>query len=202
MKRLLFTLCVLLAGMLTSTAMAQTQRVYAASSDGYLNVREEPKADAFIVDVLFTGDTGAKYLGKQGNWYKIEHDGQVGYVVSRYATLSATKPNVKPYKGKLYYIVIQSYDDLEHAKAAAENLPDGLLSPVYRAVDKDGKVKYRICTHCCQSVATAKKWQQTIMEYYSCESWLWTTEGFAECVYRPGSLYDGAISIAPLTPIK
>ena len=130
MKRLLFTLCVLLAGMLTSTAMAQTQRVYAASSDGYLNVREEPKADAFIVDVLFTGDTGAKYLGKQGNWYKIEHDGQVGYVVSRYATLSATKPNVKPYKGRLYYVVIQSYDDLERAKAAAENLPDGLLSPV------------------------------------------------------------------------
>lgn len=189
-----------LAGMLAGTAVAQTQRVYATSSDGYLNVREEPKADAFIVDVLFTGGTGGKYLGKQGNWYKIEHEGQVGYVVARYATLSATKPNVNPYKGKLYYIVIMSFDDLERAKAAAENLPDALLSPVYRAVDKDGKVKYRICTHCCQSLATAKELQQTIIDNFSVESWLWTTNGFAECVYRPGSLYDGAISIAPLTP--
>ena len=202
MKHFISTLCVVLVAMITGTVVAQTQRVYATATDGYLNVREEPRGDAFVVDVLFTGDSGAKYLGKQGNWYKIEHDGQVGYVVARYATLSATKPNVKPFKGKLYYVVVQSFESLEHAKAAAENMPDALLSPVYRAVDKDGKVKYRICTNCCSSLATAKECQRQIKELAGWESWIWTTEGFPQCAYRPESLYDGSISVAPLTPMN
>ena len=199
MRSFPFTLCVVLVGMLAGTAVAQTQRVYATSTDGYLNVREQPRGDAFVVDVLFTGGQGAKFLGKQGNWYKVEHDGQVGYVVARYATIATSKPGVKPYAGKLHYVVVQSFADLDVAKRAAENMPDILLSPVYRAVDNDGSVKYRICTMCFRTQAKAKEYQRELKEL-GWESWVWTNNGFADCVYRPGSLYDGAIAIAPLVP--
>ncbi len=199
MRSFLFTLCVVVAGMLATTAVAQTQRVYSTSTDGYLNVREQPQGDAFVVDVLFTGGQGAKFLGKQGNWYKVEHDGQVGYVVARYATIATSKPGVKPYAGKLHYVVVQSFGSLDGAKRAAENIPDHLLSPVYRAVDKEGEVKYRICTGCFRTQAKAQDHQRELKEL-GLESWIWTTTGFAECVYRPESLYDGAIAIAPLVP--
>jgi len=197
--RMLMVLSLLVTGLLGGTAIAQSQQVYATSSDGFLNVREEPRGDAFVVDVLFTGGEGAKLIERRGNWLKIEHQGQKGYVVERYATVASKRPNIKPYTGKLHYVVVQSFADLDAAKRAAENMPDILLSPVYRAVDNDGSVKYRICTMCFRTQAKAKEYQRELKEL-GWESWVWTNNGFADCVYRPGSLYDGAIAIAPLVP--
>lgn len=198
MKHLCTLICVLALGI--ASALAQGKMVYSTASDGYLNIREEPQSDSYIMDILYTGGAGAKYLGKKGNWYHVEYDGQQGYVSASHAVCSTQPPRVKPLKRKLYYIVVASFDNLENAKAAAEDMPDSLLSPVYRHTDKDGNVKYRICTSCHLDKHKAEAEQKQIKELFLRDSWIWTTQGFADCVYRPGSLYDGAISIAPLTP--
>lgn len=198
MKQLLTLFCLVLTGILVGTTTAQAQQVYANASDGYVNMREEPNANAFIVDVLFTGGKPAKLLDRQGNWLHILYDGQKGYVNSKYVTVG-TKPKAKPLQRTLYYVVIQSFSTLDAAKARAEDMPDALLSPVYRAVDK-GKTYYRICTGCFLSRQQAEAHQNEIKEFNGADTWIWATKGFADCVYRPESLYDGAIRIAPLTP--
>ena len=198
MKQLLTLFCLVLTGMLVGTTTAQAQQVYANASDGYVNMREEPNANAFIVDVLFTGGKPAKLLDRQGNWLHVLYDGQKGYVNSKYVTVG-TKPKAKPLQRTLYYVVIQSFSTLDAAKARAEDMPDALLSPVYRAVDK-GKTYYRICTGCFLSRQQAEAHQNEIKEFNGADTWIWATKGFADCVYRPESLYDGAIRIAPLTP--
>ena len=198
MKQLLTLFCLVLTGMLVGTTTAQAQQVYANASDGYVNMREEPNANAFIVDVLFTGGKPAKLLDRQGNWLHILYDGQKGFVNSKYVTVG-TKPKAKPLQRTLYYVVIQSFSTLDAAKARAEDMPDALLSPVYRAVDK-GKTYYRICTGCFLNRQQAEAHQNEIKEFNGADTWIWATKGFAECVYRPESLYDGAIRIAPLTP--
>lgn len=196
MKQFLSLLCIVALGMIG--AAAQTQQVYANASDGYVNMREEPNANAFIVDVLFTGGKPAKLLDRQGNWLHIDYDGQKGYVNSKYVTVG-TKPKAKPLQRTLYYVVIQSFSTLDAAKTRAEDMPDALLSPVYRAVDK-GKTYYRICTGCFLDRKQAEAQQKEIKEFNGADTWIWATKGFADCVYRPESLYDGAIRIAPLTP--
>jgi hypothetical protein len=183
--------------MIGATA-AQAQQVYANASDGYVNMREEPNANAFIVDVLFTGGKSARLIDRQGNWLHIEYDGQKGYVNSKYVTVGA-KPKAKPLQRTLYYVVIFSFSTLDAAKARAEDMPDALLNPVYRGVDK-GKTYYRICTGCFLDRKQAEAHQREIKENFGADTWIWSTKGFAECVYRPESLYDGAIRIAPLTP--
>lgn len=196
MKQALSILLMLLANML---AHAQMQQVFSTAADGYLNVRVEPDANAFVTDVLLTGGDGARLLNKHGNWLHIDYKGQQGYVNARYATIGARPSNVKPLQCKLYYIVVQSFDDISQAKAAADNMPDILASPVYRATDNNGVVKYRVCTGCFLNRQKAQVEQKQLKEL-GWDSWLWTSTGFAQCVYRPASVYDGSIPIAPLTP--
>lgn len=197
MRHLFAIMCIVALGMIGATA-AQAQQVYANASDGYVNMREEPNANAFIVDVLFTGGKSARLIDRQGNWLHIEYDGQKGYVNSKYVTVGA-KPKAKPLQRTLYYVVILSFSTLDAAKARAEDMPDALLNPVYRGVDK-GKTYYRICTGCFLDRKQAEAHQREIKENFGADTWIWSTKGFAECVYRPESLYDGAIRIAPLTP--
>ena len=196
MKHFLSLLCIVVLGMIGATT--QAQQVYANSSDGYVNMREEPNANAFIVDVLFTGGKPAKLLDRQGNWLHIEYDGQKGYVNSKYVTVG-TKPKAKALQRTLYYVVTHSFSTFDAAKARAEDMPDALLSPVYRAVDK-GKTYYRICTGCFLSRQQAEAHQKEVKENFGADTWIWPSKGFADCVYRPESLYDGATRISPLTP--
>lgn len=194
MRHLITLLCVI-----AMTVAAQAQMVYSTATDGFLNIREQADANAYIIDILYTGGPGAKFLGKQGKWIRVEHNGQRGYVNAQYATVGNQPPKAQRLQRALYYVVISSYDSLDNAKAAAENLPDALLSPVYQATE-NGTTHYRICTGCFYTREKAIEHQQQIKDYFSFDSWVWVTKGFAECAYRPGSLYDGAISISPLTP--
>lgn len=61
--------------------------VYATSSDGFLNVREEPSMKAKIIDRLNAKKNGlghAELLKTMGEWSRIFINGQVGYVYNKY----------------------------------------------------------------------------------------------------------------------
>lgn len=167
--------------------------VYSVSDDGYLNIRRSPSAQAEIVGRLLTGGSGANLLGTQGKWYKVSYKGTVGYVNSSYASLR------KPTPKKVYYLVLGSYDSPEKAQNATNNLPDALLSPVYKATEK-GVTKYRICSHCFNSREKAERKKKNIETLLNLSAWIWESDGLAECVYRPGSLVDEKIKIPELTP--
>lgn len=61
--------------------------VYATSSDGYLNVREEPSMKAKVIDRLNAKQGGlgeAELLKTMGEWSRIFIHGKVGYVYTKY----------------------------------------------------------------------------------------------------------------------
>ncbi|EMA6344221.1 SH3 domain-containing protein [Bacillus cytotoxicus] len=58
-----------------------------------LNVRSEPNTESSILDVLPNGKFVA-VQGTEGNWYKIFHNGQIGYVQKDFVS-SGSKPLVK-----------------------------------------------------------------------------------------------------------
>lgn len=59
-------------------------RVYANAFDAFVNIREKPEAKAPILGVFRNGPEGAVLLGIEGEWTKIDCDGIVGYVLSKY----------------------------------------------------------------------------------------------------------------------
>lgn len=59
-------------------------RVYACAYDAFVNIREAPEAKAPILGVFRNGPEGAVLLGTEGEWTKIDCNGIVGYVVSKY----------------------------------------------------------------------------------------------------------------------
>ena len=59
-------------------------RVYACAFDGFVNIREAPEAKAPVLGVFRNGPDGAVILGVQGEWTKIDCNGIVGYVLSKY----------------------------------------------------------------------------------------------------------------------
>lgn len=59
-------------------------RVYACAYDAFVNIREEPKSKSSILGVFKNGPEGAVLLGVEGEWTKIDCDGIVGYVLSKY----------------------------------------------------------------------------------------------------------------------
>lgn len=54
-----------------------------ADCDGYVNVRQTPNEEGEIVGKLYNHSAG-KWLGKEGDWYKIESGSVVGYVKGLY----------------------------------------------------------------------------------------------------------------------
>lgn len=194
MKRLFVIICVAVMCMVS----AQAQKVYANSSDGYVNMREEPNADAVIIDVLFNGGKPAQLIDRKGKWLHIAYDGQKGYVNSKYVAVGA-KPAAKPLMRTLYYVVVESYSTLEAAKKRAEDMPDALCTPVYRAQEK-GNIHYRLCNACFTDHKLAEAHVGELKEMFGFDAWIWPTRGFAECVYRPQSLYDGMLNVPPHTP--
>ena len=65
-------------------------RVYACAYDAYVNIRETPNAKASILGVFKNGPEGAVLLGTEGDWTKIDCNGIVGYVVSKYVQETPT----------------------------------------------------------------------------------------------------------------
>lgn len=156
-------------------------RVYSTSSDGFVNVRESPSAQSRIVSVLHTGGEGATYLGIENNWYYVEHNGKRGYVNSRYATRSSAtgEASVPASHGTTYYVVVGSYDKLDHAQKMA----DEVSGSVYRAV-VDGTIKYRVCLNGEPSKESAKRKKDEFDATHGKNAWIWPCKGPAECVYN------------------
>ncbi len=59
-------------------------RVYANAFDGFVNIREKPEAKASIVGTFKNGPEGAVLLDSDGEWTKIDCNGIVGYVLSKF----------------------------------------------------------------------------------------------------------------------
>ena len=59
-------------------------RVYANAFDAFVNIRETPEAKAPILGVFKNGPEGAVLLGTEGEWTKIDCNGIIGYVLSKY----------------------------------------------------------------------------------------------------------------------
>ena len=193
------------------------KKVYAHSEDGYVNIRSEASVKSQALGRLNVGDPGLEYLGTEGDWYKVSYKGGVGYVKNIYAqvtegeapatttsattaskttTSKTTAPVAK--SNTVYYVVIASFEDFNRARTTTNNLPDALLSPIYKVVD-NGKVKYRICESCHSSYAKAKARINQLDNYYGkSDLWIWESKGLAQCAYLPKGL-DGNM-MKELTP--
>ena len=179
--------------------------VYSASSDGFVNIRKEPSAKSDVVGGLVNQGPGAKLLERNGNWYKVDYDGKVGYVNSKYVAvgdregvIAASKPAASNQQ-KVYYVVMGSWDSLKKAKEHYMYVPDVLdCSPIYKAVSK-GKVVYRMCLKCYRSKAKAMEMVRETKEKLMIDTWIWESQGLADCVYCPLG-YDGEV-VKPLQPI-
>lgn len=198
--------------------------VYAHSEDGYVNIRSEASVKSQALGRLNAGDPGLEYLGTEGDWYKVSYKGGVGYVKNIYAQVTtegeapatATPATTKStttasttttsktstpaaQSNTVYYVVIASFEDFNRARTTTNNLPDALLSPIYKVVDNDGKVKYRICESCHSSYAKAKARINQLDNYYGkSDLWIWESKGLAKCAYLPKGL-DGNM-MKELTP--
>lgn len=64
-----------------------TKYVFSEDPDGWVNVRFQPNAQSEIVQRMYNNGDGAIYLGKSGNWYKINYKGTIGYVHKDHARL-------------------------------------------------------------------------------------------------------------------
>lgn len=59
-------------------------RVYACAYDAFVNIRETPNPQAPVLGVFRNGPEGAVLLGTEGEWTKIDCDGIIGYVISKF----------------------------------------------------------------------------------------------------------------------
>ena len=62
----------------------QSHKVYSNAYDGYINIRESPHSNAPVIGVFKNGPDGAILLSREGDWTKIEYNGIVGYVYTKY----------------------------------------------------------------------------------------------------------------------
>lgn len=62
--------------------------VYANAYDGFLNVRKRPSAASSILTAMYNGSDGARYLGRSGNWYKVDYHGTIGYVNNKHCYIN------------------------------------------------------------------------------------------------------------------
>lgn len=66
-------------------------KVYANAYDGFVNIRQAPQNKTPVLGVLRNGPKGAILLGIEGDWTKINCNGIVGYVLSKYVQDTPTK---------------------------------------------------------------------------------------------------------------
>ena len=73
----------------------------AADVTSFLNIRYQPSADSVIIGKLYPGDM-VKKIEEVGDWTKIDVDGQVGYISTKYTVSGANlKKYVKNHLGNL-----------------------------------------------------------------------------------------------------
>lgn len=66
-------------------------RVYANAFDGFINIRETPEAKAPIIGTFKNGPQGAVLFDSEGEWTKIDCNGIVGYVLSKFVQDTPTE---------------------------------------------------------------------------------------------------------------
>ncbi len=167
--------------------------VFAASSEGYVNIRQKPTTKSILLGRLTNGGAGATYLRTVGEWYEIDCGGTKGYVKSEYATVRSADEEVTG----VYYVVIGSETTLERAKKALETLPDFFICPIYKAVI-GGTPRYRICESCFSTQEKAEARIKDIKAMIGRDDlWVWSTNEPATCVFCPvGPSGD------PVTPLR
>lgn len=167
--------------LLTMQQGKQPQRAYCIAADGFLNIREAPSAKSQIIGCLTTGGEGAVVLGKSGNWLKVDYYGIVGYVNKSFVSYQKPK-NLEPkYRGKVYYVVVDSHPDFLSAKQHAEMFD--IVFAVYRVMI-DGKTTFRCVDGCYKSLQDAENYLSMLREIGK-DGWIWESKGLAHCIYRP-----------------
>lgn len=201
-KRLFAALAIAGAMAMPQGAQANTganDSVYSKASDGYLNIRQRPSAKSKVVGQLFTGSTGARLLGKEGNWLRVVKEGKTGYVHCAYAAFRRA-PIPGDRQRRVYMVVLSSFDTYEKAKAGAEAFMQDWLNHVIYKGYANGKAVYRLCTACYYSREMA---QACVAELDKALSpgiaWIWESKGMPECVYCPEGLNDETFD-TPLVP--
>ena len=172
--------------------------VYSVATDGFVNVREAPNASSSVVGVIATNRSGADLLSKNGKWWKVRINGQVGYVNSRFVKLSSTPVKLKNLP-TVHYVVIatcESMDEVHNFFYSGPDAFDGM--PVYEDM-VDGSAVYKICYSCHSTLKGAKETCKIIDDLFG-EGFtkIWTTEGLAECVFVHNAPSDEIVP--PHTP--
>jgi len=69
---------------------AQNTIVYANGFDGFVNIREAPTTKSKKLCEFKNGPKGAEFLGKEGEWTKINFEGTTGYILSKMTSSTPT----------------------------------------------------------------------------------------------------------------
>ena len=64
----------------------------ASNVSSNLRVRKNPSTSATVLGYVLNNQT-VNITGKEGNWYKINFKGSVGYISSDYVKITKNKPN-------------------------------------------------------------------------------------------------------------
>ena len=172
--------------------------VYSISTDGFVNVRKTPNASSKIIGVLATNRKGAVLLSSKGTWWKVRVDNVVGYVHSKYVTLSS-KPVKISGLPTVHYVVISTCNSMAEVKQFFYNCPDAFDgSPVYKDIE-GGKTVYKICLNCYATLSGAMQLRDSTNKMLGDDyAKIWSTQGLAECVYL--TEYPSGDMAIPLTP--
>ena len=172
--------------------------VYSISTDGFVNVRKTPNASSKIIGVLATNRKGAVLLSSKGTWWKVRVDNVVGYVHSKYVTLSS-KPVKISGLPTVHYVVISTCNSMAEVKQFFYNCPDAFdCSPVYKDIE-GGKTVYKICLNCYATLSGAMQLRDSTNKMLGDDyAKIWSTQGLAECVYL--TEYPSGEMAIPLTP--
>lgn len=172
--------------------------VYSISTDGFVNVRKTPNTSSKIIGVLATNRKGAVLLSSKGTWWKVRVDNVVGYVHSKYVTLSS-KPVKISGLPTVHYVVISTCNSMAEVKQFFYNCPDAFDgSPVYKDIE-GGKTVYKICLNCYATLSGAMQLRDSTNKLFGdTYAKIWSTQGLAECVYL--SEYPSGEMAIPLTP--
>jgi hypothetical protein len=78
------------SSILNTPAVPQQPRVYSCAYDGFVNIHQGPSYSAANIGRFRNGPDGAILLEDLGEWMKIDVNGIIGYVVSRYVQNTPT----------------------------------------------------------------------------------------------------------------
>ena len=171
--------------------------VYSIADDGFLNIREWPRSDARILGKLLTGGEGGVYDGSSANWHRVKYHGITGYVNGRYARVTGLEQSTKNISArKVYYVVIESYNDLRSAEDATRVMPDALSPCIFKA-NEGGRTLYRLCDGCYYSRKDAQEHASLIRQYLERDAWVWESNGTAVCVNQAVGLSGELVDISP-----